>query len=437
MVTKGIEMKSCLIAVVILVLSVSGAWAQDIFEAAKKGDLLQVQESVKAGADVNGRNSQGWTPLIYAAYKGHGLVVTYLVTEGANINLPDGSGQVNALTVSLRNEDMVKLLLAKGADINYQNVDGRTPLFDACLGGLNDTANFLIEKGADIALTTKDGFTVLMAAAFGGAGDVIDVLLKKGADVKVVAEDGTTALIAAAMNGDRKVIEKLITSGANVNAVDRNGQTALTVALAEDHVDAADILIKNGAKVDIKAQYSALFYYLTYEEMEALTDDERNGVIELTILPVAASGGHTGLVSRLLEAGADANDQANSLKLSPLMAASASGHTSMMSLLISSGAEINAVDTSGRTALMAAAAQGKMKAVELLLKNGADITIKDSLGKTAFDYATDKGHRELGEMIRPKAETKEPEVVEEGDTEQEIIEGNEEAGEGVGEEQAE
>jgi ankyrin repeat protein len=81
------------------------------------GDQAEVQRLVRSGADVNERDSDGWTPLMYAAQKGR--------------------------------PEVVKLLLEKGADPNTRRKDGSTAFMDAIGGAQVDTIRLLLDKGAD------------------------------------------------------------------------------------------------------------------------------------------------------------------------------------------------------------------------------------------------------------------------------------------------
>ena len=57
-------------------------------------------------------------------------------------------------------------------------------------------------------------------------------------------------------------------------------------------------------------------------------------------------------------------------------------------VLLNHGANVNAVDSSGQTALMMAAISGQVELVKLLLLDGARKDIKSQYGKTAADFAT-------------------------------------------------
>jgi len=70
-------------------------------------------------------NHIGWTPLHYACSKGNLEVAQFLVTNGALVDSPS-SGNTTPLMMAVQsgNEQLIKLLLDKGADIQLRNTNG-------------------------------------------------------------------------------------------------------------------------------------------------------------------------------------------------------------------------------------------------------------------------------------------------------------------------
>ncbi len=129
--------------------------------------------------------------------------------EGIDINIKDAQGFTPLImAVSLGRNSIVKLLIDKGADVNYE-VQGFTPLMIAAQEGLTSIANMLIEANADINAKTADGLTVLMAAARDGHIDVITILLSKDVNVEATTNQGTTALMIADQFKQKAVFELL------------------------------------------------------------------------------------------------------------------------------------------------------------------------------------------------------------------------------------
>ncbi len=93
------------------------------------GDITNVSNLIKNGADVNERSSNGWTPLMWAAKKGNFDILKMLLGSRAKVNLKSNKGDT-ALSIAARegHEDIVSLLLEKNADFGVVNNDGKTPL---------------------------------------------------------------------------------------------------------------------------------------------------------------------------------------------------------------------------------------------------------------------------------------------------------------------
>ena len=88
--------------------------------------------------------------------------------------------------------EIVKLLLEKGADINVQDNDGRTPLHEAMSYQAFGVARFLLENGANVNLKNKDGDTPIISVVYlddeGLAVDLVNLFLRRGFDVRKSAD---------------------------------------------------------------------------------------------------------------------------------------------------------------------------------------------------------------------------------------------------------
>ena len=97
--------------------------------------------------------------------------------------------------------DVVQLLLDRGADVNQDRTNGRTPLWIAAARGQLAVAQLLLDRGADVNQANIDGQTPLWVAAREGKLAVAQLLLDNRADVNQAAKiDGVTPLLIAAYN---------------------------------------------------------------------------------------------------------------------------------------------------------------------------------------------------------------------------------------------
>ena len=116
-----------------------------------RGDKAMVQSFLDAGMDVNAvRKSDGWTPLMGAAFFKKADTVKLLLTNGANPNLQDNAGRTALMqAANVGAEDIVDLLLDNGANPNIQDKFGRTALSDAYRKQEARIAELLKAAGAD------------------------------------------------------------------------------------------------------------------------------------------------------------------------------------------------------------------------------------------------------------------------------------------------
>lgn len=193
-----------------------------------EGDKTVVELFLTAGKSPNLRMSDKLPILIFATSKGH--------------------------------NEIVKLLIAKGADVNGKDlVYGRTPLIWAIADGKAEIVKILLNKGADINAKAENGLSALMNAIAKEDVEIVKALIDKGADVNVKFDEKTlvsdllmTPLVFAVNRKEEyrnpklaEVIKVLVNKG-RVN--DKNLRLSLLFAKEAGYTEAVDILKKAGAK---------------------------------------------------------------------------------------------------------------------------------------------------------------------------------------------
>jgi ankyrin repeat protein len=124
---------------------------------------------------INQKDNMNYTSIMWASANGHADVVELLLSRGADtdslLKLASEYGHTNVVKVLLNNginpndpqnsdsilwasakgyTDVVELLLSSGADINFKDKNGLTPLILAAKYNKLDTVELLIAKGANI-----------------------------------------------------------------------------------------------------------------------------------------------------------------------------------------------------------------------------------------------------------------------------------------------
>ncbi|XP_061696607.1 protein fem-1 homolog B [Syngnathoides biaculeatus] len=203
-------------------------------------------------AFVSQQGGQRFTPLIVAARNGHDKVVRLLLDHYRVDTEQTGTARFDGYVIDgatalwcaagAGHFEVVRLLVARGANVNHTTVTGSTPLRAACFDGRLDIVRFLVERGADIGITNKYNNTCLMIAAYKGHGDVVGFLLERGADPDATAHCGATALHFAADAGHLGVVAELVRRRA-VLAANGHGMTPLKVAAESCKADVVELLL--------------------------------------------------------------------------------------------------------------------------------------------------------------------------------------------------
>ncbi len=103
-----------------------------IIRAVEKCDVKEVVASLKAGADVDARDTHGVTPLMKACLSDDYKTAKVLLERGANANAKDMRGETALMAASLNgNSRIVQLLLECGAEVNARSRNGQTALYRA------------------------------------------------------------------------------------------------------------------------------------------------------------------------------------------------------------------------------------------------------------------------------------------------------------------
>lgn len=211
-------------------------------------DSVIVRKLLCAGLDINCRNNNGTTPLMYKAGNGNISALQYWLDIGTDINAKDNNNNGilhyafdswNSLPLFLINE--MQMLLSKGADINAQNNLKQTPLLKFCCHIPH--------------LSLKD-----ISASQNEISNILDEFAKNGADFTARDYRNRMGIHYLASAGDLKGIQYCITKGCDINAEDNDGYTPFGllcryVDMLEEKYDPTELanyfeeFIENGADV--------------------------------------------------------------------------------------------------------------------------------------------------------------------------------------------
>lgn len=246
-----------------------------------------------------------------------------------------------------------------------------------------DVVRVLLNHGADIEHEDKNGCRALHHAAMHGNANIVGLLLSRGANVRAVNVDGDSALhIAACMdNADACVL--LLDAGAEVNLANASRKTPLHVVsdvtpfeecmpdrvIARNFVTVCKVLLRRGADVHAMSSFG-------------------------TPLMHAIRAGNHVVADVLLCHGADMRPNANGV--TPLYVAST---VRAVQLLLLHGADVDARTCLGCTPLWGACEYGRLDVAVALLDAGADIDVVDSRGATPLSMAVQNDHLNVAHVL--------------------------------------
>jgi len=401
--------------------AVSAAPDLRLVTAAKGRDWSAIRTLV-ARVDVNTRDAEGATALLWAAQWDHLPTAEALLAAGTDPNAANVYG-VSPLYFAASNGSpaLTALLLKHGARASSALPTGETILMTAARTGNLAVVDALLAAGAGLdAREQAKGQTALFWALAEGHRAVVTRLVEKGADVRVKTPAGYTPLLFAVRHGDIDSVRLFLDKGAPVNEAATDGTTPLLMAVVRGHVEIAELLL--GAKADATANgtgYTALHWAAgTWES--AFARDYRAG--DWPRLVGLSGERRLRMIAALLDHGADVNARAtrfvprfgssawkihngaSPMGATPLFFATSVGDTEVMKVLLARGADPAIGTQDGTTLLMAAAGLAveesetripesrHLDAVKLLVDLGADVTAVNNQGDTALHGAAFLGY---------------------------------------------
>ncbi|RDW59222.1 hypothetical protein BP5796_12146 [Coleophoma crateriformis] len=392
---------------------------------------------VRNGADINAKDNNGSTPIlsiissIASDWQNTQASVTdkilfKLLALGADVTVGNDGGwtvvhRMFSAIGKFKNGELWKEFIKAGADLNYRNLFGKTPLL--CIkeneysqpetekllqmlaeqglelqsvDTLDETVLFklfdqpwptlesfqkLVSLGCTVLAKDQEGATLLHRCITKGASfEILEFLVNSGADPLTVDKNNNTLLHAFALRHPvtdfTSKLKRLIELGVPTNSQNTSGLTPLHIAcatrteslkLSERNKDLLDLLLDG--KLCPISNFNAL--------------DQ----IDASPMHYAASFSEFN-VGRLLRLGADPTLKTYE-GLTPLHIAARGRQSNVIGLLLSEfkkrhllAQEIDQTDGSGRTALHYACRSGRPESVSYLLAAGASISVRDSLART-------------------------------------------------------
>jgi ankyrin len=352
--------------------------------AARSGNVDAVKALLDAHASVDATDPEyKQTPLMVAARGGYAPIVQLLIKRGANVNAQTRTGPTPKFRLPSSNSGSKGAGIVRGGWPERGERDptpgAKTPLLYAAREGHEDVAKLLLDAGADIEKADADGVTPLLMAVLNGRIALASMLIERGANVKVTDWYGQTPLWSAV---DLRNLD--VSGPTRDNGVDREAAFALI-----------QTLLARGADPNARTkEYPPQRRWIT--RLGSLSWVDFTGQ---TPFLRAALAGDVKVMRLLLEYHADPNIPTFN-GTTPLMAAAGVNWTvaqtydegpaallEAVKLAQSLGNDVNASNDMGLTAVHGAANRGSDDIIRFLVEKGAKLDVADKQGRTPLTWA--------------------------------------------------
>ncbi len=207
----------------------SVAWAQTqstqverLHAAASRGDPKTLNETLRAGVEIDARDARGQTALLLAVEAGHTAIA--------------------------------RALMERGASVNVQAANQDTPWLLAGASGRTEILELMLERGPDLSIRNRFGGNALIPACERGHVATVRLLASRTKiDVNHVNNPGWTCLLEIVILGDggaphREVTQLVLAAGANPNLADKYGVSPLAHALRRGQIEVGRMIAAAGGR---------------------------------------------------------------------------------------------------------------------------------------------------------------------------------------------
>ncbi|KID94112.1 ankyrin 2,3/unc44, partial [Metarhizium majus ARSEF 297] len=224
---------------------------RQVIRAVENGDVVTLDMLLRHADEMNPVYD---FPLWEAAAAGRNAeqMLRLLLAMGADVRARNSNNETVFFHVARRGlTEACRVLLeySDGAGINDKSVDQITPFYLACYHQREQLVRILLPH-TDVNMRCREGCTPLHAAA--ANAEITRLLLSAGADVNIRCDNQATPVVFAAEQGSTECVRLLLLAGADGTAVNEFGMTALHYAAQNGHVECVRLLIEHGADLNRK-----------------------------------------------------------------------------------------------------------------------------------------------------------------------------------------
>lgn len=314
------------------------------------------------------------------------------IKKGVDINKQDENG--NSLLfnlVSLKKYEAIKLLLNYGADRYLENKFAKNPLDEACEKSDGAMVRFLLENGFDINMKNSTGRTILQNTAILSNEKIFQVLMTYKPDFNIKDNSGKTVLFHAVLGKNINILKDAINNVEDLNSLDNKYQTALFSAVLQDDANIALTLINHGINVNFLDKNGENVLY------NAIIQGELNiPVIEALIkkninMNVVDNKNRTIIDELLYIVDLQANENKN-IEGRYKLISNKRDYLALALLFIENGLQIDTSDDEGKTTLQKEIENKNFENADFLIKCGANLNVTDENNRNIIFNEILKGY---------------------------------------------
>jgi ankyrin repeat protein len=187
------------------------------------------------------------TALHIASKRNNLSVVDVLISNGMDVNVKDVNNKtVLIYAIEKNNKEMIKLLLKKNAKLPEEKEMMDQFLHSAVLFGFQDIAEKLVKSGASLSSIDNKGRSLLHNAVIGNNLKWIDLLIAKHIGINQLDSFNRTPLHYSVEQGQIDITKLLMKKGAYINIIDCSNRTPLNIAEGLGHIQIAEFLKSKG-----------------------------------------------------------------------------------------------------------------------------------------------------------------------------------------------